>query len=40
MMDEHDALDEFLTKLEEMGIITGWSKFMGREDDEDDKEDT
>ena len=32
-MDEPDELDEFMTKIEEMGILTGWSKFMGREGD-------
>ena len=27
---EKDELDEFMTALENAGILTGWSKFMGR----------
>lgn len=26
-----DELDEFMTSLENAGILKGWSKFMGRE---------
>lgn len=28
--DEKDELDEFMTALENAGILSGWSKFMGR----------
>lgn len=27
---ERDELDEFMTALENAGILSGWSKFMGR----------
>lgn len=28
--DEKDELDVFMTALENAGVLTGWSKFMGR----------
>lgn len=39
-MDEHDELDEFMTALENAGILTGWSKFMGRDKPKDDSSDS
>lgn len=29
-----DELDAFMTKLESIGIITGWEKFMGQKEEE------
>lgn len=34
-----DELDEFMTALEDIGVLTGWTEFM-HGDDEKEKEDT
>lgn len=34
-----DELDEFMTALEDIGVITGWKEFM-HGDDEKEKENT
>ena len=34
-----DELDEFMTALEDIGVLTGWKEFM-HGDDEKEKEDT
>ncbi len=31
-----DELDQFMTSLENAGILTGWSKFMGNDEPKDD----
>ena len=33
-----DELDEFMTKLEDAGVLTGWSAFMKKGDCEDEED--
>lgn len=33
-----DELDEFMTELENLGVLTGWTEFMHGDDDKEDND--